>query len=187
MKIELNADQIKELSQLIKEGHFKISSSETSIKEFLDGACGWLCSLYGGMGQAPSWVVLLNSDGVAIEKTGVQFPSLRGHENLLALRKSQLESTLRILEDFRNEYNMSLQLKELHEQTKSSRLAITISIIGLAIAVVMPSLLSKCSQDIKLDKKQFEELKETVNRRPIVVDSTCSIKCINIQDRKLIN
>ena len=148
--MKLNKKEEIELNELIREGIAHLNASETNIKYYLNGVSVWFQRLYDGAKEEANWPVLL----LALDIDD-------NHDY-----KRKLEACIRLLQDIRSNI-------ETKKQVKAARCANVISIIALAAAIIIPSILTtQCSNKVKFDENQLENFELILEADSTILSSS---------------
>ena len=142
--MKMTKKQEQELNEFIREGIAHLSASETNIKKYLAGIHGWLQRIYDKAEEETYWPVffLLESKDSDCKK--------------------QLDTCIKLMQDIRADIDRKKQIQ-------LSRCANVISICALAVAFILPPILTtQCSNTIKFDEQQLKQLDAVVSTDSVI-------------------
>ena len=138
--MKFNKEQEQELNEFIREGIAHLCASDKNIKNYLTGIHGWFQKMYDNSKEEASWPLFFL---VECQDTDCRM---------------QLEACIKLLQDIRSDIDSK-------KQVQSFRCANIISICALAVAIILPSILTtQCSNTIKLDEDQLEQFNANANK-----------------------
>lgn len=172
-------EQIEKLESLILEGIATLSSLQQSKRNYIDKAKDIIKELCNENGEViPDWIdlaippIYVGDEDRTEQAANDYYPNLLPHFlNILRELQSQYYSRMQLDEVRKQTEESSKQTKEAQKQTaetqkanKWAKWALVISGIAVVVSIVAVCI-STCTQTVKVDETQYQEIKQHYDDR----------------------